>query len=60
MLGDTMQLTKLTESITQLTCSGSQIVLFELDLRLFVKWVWLNRPDIIRDIVCLECKEHQQ
>ena len=47
-----MFITKLTDSIIEITADAKQIVLFELDQRKLVKWMQENRPDIIRDIVC--------
>jgi hypothetical protein len=54
-----MFIRKLTDSIIEVIASGVPVVLFEVDQRHIVKWIWENRPDIIRDIVCADCNERE-
>ena len=48
----------ISNGIVLLEPSTSAIGLNEKELRKLILWVWKNKPEIIRDIVCEECPEH--
>ncbi len=49
----------LTDNTIEVITSGRPVVMFELDQRAFVKWIKEHRPDIVRDICCKDCPEHE-
>jgi hypothetical protein len=50
----------------QIQTSGEEIIILNLrsncldakEQRYVIAWLWNNKPDMIRDIVCEECPEH--